>query len=70
MSKNNGTNAYYVEALNNIADNVYDIEKTLRQGADGTNWTVADGVSNIHFELKELNMNMVNLINLLTEKLK
>ena len=44
-----------ISALNSIAEAVYEVDKTLDKGADGTNWTVADSVSNIAYELSELN---------------
>ena len=48
-------NEQTIIALNSIAEAVYEVDKTLDKGADGTNWTVADSVSNIARELSELN---------------
>lgn len=44
--------------LSDLTEAVYDLDKTLDTKADGTNWTVADSVSNIAYELSELNKTM------------
>lgn len=41
-------------AATNIADAVYSLEKTLDTRADGTNWTVADSLSNIAYQLERI----------------
>jgi len=56
------------EENNNIAEAIYDIDNTLNKVADGTNWTVADSVSNINFELQEMNSSLKELIKILKEK--
>lgn len=53
---------------NDIVDAIYDIDKTLSTTADGTNWTVADSVSNINFELQEMNVHLKELIKILKDK--
>jgi len=62
-------NEQTVMALNSIAEAVYEVDKTLDRGADGTNWTVADSVSNIAYELAELNKTMSKLAVILETKL-
>ena len=37
--------------LQDIYDALTDIDRTLNTTADGTNWTVADSLSNIAYEL-------------------
>ena len=44
--------------LSDIAHAVFELDKTLDTKADGTNWTVADSVSTIAYELGELNKTM------------
>ena len=56
------------EENNNIAEAIYDIDNTLNKVADGTNWTVADSVSNINFELQEMNSSLKELIKILKDK--
>ena len=38
-------------SLQDIYDALTDIDSTLNTKADGTNWTVADSLSNIAYEL-------------------
>jgi hypothetical protein len=41
-------------ATNDITEALYDLDKTLNQTADGTNWTVADSLSNIAYQLERI----------------
>jgi prophage DNA circulation protein len=54
--------------LSDLAEAVYEVEKTLDTKADGTNWTVADGVSNIAYELSELNKTMKSIEKILLHR--
>jgi hypothetical protein len=40
--------------LQDLYDALTDIDKTLNTKADGTNWTVADSLSNISFNLERI----------------
>lgn len=55
--------------LNEIAEAVYEVDKTLDTKADGTNWTVADSVSNIAYELSELNKTLDAIKTILESRL-
>lgn len=41
-------------ATTDIVEAIYDLEKALNQTADGTNWTIADSLSNIALELNRI----------------
>jgi hypothetical protein len=41
-------------ATNDIVGAIESIEETLNQTADGTNWTVADSLSNIAYQLERI----------------
>jgi hypothetical protein len=41
-------------ATTDIVDAIYSVEETLNQKADGTNWTVADSLSNIAYQLERI----------------
>ena len=64
------TNTTQIELkLNEIAEAVYEVDKTLDSKADGTNWTVADSVSNIAYELAELNKTLDAIKGILESRL-
>jgi len=64
------TNTTQIELkLNEIAEAVYEVDKTLDTKADGTNWSVADSVSNIAYELSELNKTLDAIKNILESRL-
>jgi hypothetical protein len=48
------TNENIQTATTDIVDAIYDVEKALNQKADGTNWTVADSLSNIAYQLERI----------------
>lgn len=41
-------------AATDIADAIYNLEKSVNQKADGTNWTIADSLSNIAYQLERI----------------
>ena len=41
-------------ATTDIVDAIYSVEEALKQTADGTNWTMADSLSNIVFQLERI----------------
>jgi hypothetical protein len=41
-------------ATNDIVGAIESIEEVLNQTADGTNWTVADSLSNIAYQLERI----------------
>ena len=64
------TNTTQIELkLNEIAEAVSEVDKTLDRKADGTNWTVADSVSNIAYELAELNKTLDAIKGILESRL-
>ena len=64
------TNTTQIELkLTELAEAVYEVDKTLDRKADGTNWTVADSVSNIAYELAELNKTLDAIKGILESRL-
>ena len=64
------TNTTQIELkLTELAEAVYEVDKTLDSKADGTNWTVADSVSNIAYELAELNKTLDAIKGILESRL-
>ena len=41
-------------AVRDIEEAIYSVDRTLNTKADGTNWTVADSLSNISFQLERI----------------
>ena len=48
------TKETFESSMRDLEEAVYSVDKTLGTVADGTNWTVADSVSNIAFQLERI----------------
>jgi len=48
------TKETFETAIRDLEEAVYSIERTLNTKADGTNWTPADSLSNIAFQLERI----------------
>ena len=48
------TKETFETSVRDIEEAIYTVDRTLNTRADGTNWTVADSLSNIAFQLERI----------------